>query len=145
MASGSSRSGLAIGFDMNFPEQTTHPRQWTLAAFRQGALDMLPFVPGLTGFAMAYGTVAARKGMTLFETLLMSGTVFAGVVQMVVLDSWPQTLTVGAIAGIVALAALVLRALRRRAGRGAHRLSVRRLLVSHRRRRGRQHRRGIQR
>ena len=91
---------------MNFPDHTPHPRQWTLAAFRHGAVDMLPFVPGLAGFAMAYGTVAARKGMTLFETLLMSGTVFAGVVQMVVLDSWPQTLTAGAIAGIVALTAL---------------------------------------
>ena len=56
---------------------------------------------------MAYGTVAARKGMTLFETLLMSGTVFAGVVQMVVLDSWPDVLTAGAIAGILALTALV--------------------------------------
>lgn len=81
--------------------------RWTLAAFRQGALDVLPFVPGLTAFAMAYGTVAARKGMTLFETILMSATIFAGVLQMVVLDSWPETLTLGAIVGIVALAALV--------------------------------------
>ena len=81
--------------------------RWTFAGFRRGALDVLPFVPGITGFAMAYGTVAARKGMTLFETLLMSATVFAGVVQMVVLDSWPETLTVASVAGILALTALV--------------------------------------
>ena len=81
--------------------------RWTFAGFRRGALDVLPFVPGITGFAMAYGTVAARKGMTLFEALLMSATVFAGVVQMVVLDSWPGTLSFAAIVGILALAALV--------------------------------------
>ena len=83
-----------------------NPR-WTLAAFRHGAIDVLPFLPGLAAFAMAYGTVAARKGMTLFETLLMTATVFGGVVQMVVLDSWPETLTASAIVGIVALTALV--------------------------------------
>lgn len=92
---------------MTLPDHNPQPRQWTLAAFRHGAVDVLAFVPGLAGFAMAYGTVAARKGMTLFETLLMSGTIFAGVAQMVVLDSWPQTLTAGAIGGLVALTALV--------------------------------------
>ena len=73
----------------NTTPDTANPdtARWTFAGFRRGALDVLPFVPGITGFAMAYGTVAARKGMTLFEALLMSATVFAGVVQMVVLDS----------------------------------------------------------
>ncbi|MEI8277980.1 MAG: AzlC family ABC transporter permease, partial [Hyphomicrobiales bacterium] len=93
--------------DTNTDKVTPDSARWTFAAFRRGALDVLPFVPGITGFAMAYGTVAARKGMTLFETLLMSATVFAGVVQMVVLDSWPETLTVASIAGILALTALV--------------------------------------
>lgn len=81
--------------------------RWTQAAFRHGAADMLPFIPGLAAFSMAYGTLAARKGMTLFETLLMSATVFSGVVQMVVLDGWPEVLTAGAIAGIVALTTLI--------------------------------------
>lgn len=92
---------------MTAPPPASAEARWTFAAFRHGAIDVLPFVPGLAGFAMAYGTLAARKGMTLFETLLMSASIFAGVVQMVVLDSWPQTLTAGAIAGIVALTALV--------------------------------------
>ena len=92
---------------MTPPEQPHPAPRWTFAAFRSGAIAMLPFVPGITGFAMAYGTVAARKGMTLFEALLMSATVFAGVVQMVVLDSWPGTLSFAAIVGILALAALV--------------------------------------
>lgn len=92
---------------MTSPPTASDHARWTFAAFRQGAADMLPFIPGLAAFAMAYGTVAARKGMTLFETILMSATVFGGVVQMVVLDSWPETLTAGAILGIVALTALV--------------------------------------
>ncbi|RDV04790.1 AzlC family ABC transporter permease [Undibacter mobilis] len=91
----------------NPSEQSRSEPHWAFAAFRQGAADVMSFLPGLAAFSMAYGTVAARKGMTLFETLLMSATVFGGVVQMVVLDSWPETLTVGAIAGIVALTALV--------------------------------------
>lgn len=78
-----------------------------MAAFRQGALDVVPFLPGLAAFAMAYGTVAARKGFTFFETLLMSGTVFAGVVQMIVLESWPEVFTASAIVGIVTLTALL--------------------------------------
>ena len=89
------------------PEPKAPSPKWTFAAFRSGALAVLPFVPGITGFAMAYGTVAARKGMTLFEALLMSATVFAGLVQMVVLDSWPESLTVVSVAGILALTALI--------------------------------------
>jgi predicted branched-subunit amino acid permease len=92
---------------MTAPAPKPAQPKWTFAAFQLGAVDVLPFLPGLTAFAMAYGTVAARKGMTLFETLLMTATVFAGVVQMVVLDSWPETLTAGGILGIVALTALV--------------------------------------
>lgn len=80
---------------------------WTLAAFRQGALAVLPFVPGIAAFSMAYGTLAARKGMTLFETVLMTSTVFSGLLQMVVLEGWPETLTAGAIAGMVAITLLV--------------------------------------
>lgn len=89
------------------PAQPKPAQYWTWDAFRQGALSVVPFCPGLVAFAMAYGTLAARKGLTLSETVLMSATVMSGVAQMVVLDSWPQTLTVGAIAGIVALTALI--------------------------------------
>jgi len=80
---------------------------WTMAAFRQGVIEVVPFLPGLAAFGMAYGTVAARKGFTFFEALLMSGTVFAGLVQMIVLESWPEAFTAGAIVGIAALTALL--------------------------------------
>lgn len=84
--------------------QSSH---WTFAAFRHGALSMIPLLPGLAAFSMAFGTVAARKGFSLADTLLMTGTVFAGMAQMIVMENWPVRLTVAAIAGTVAVTALV--------------------------------------
>ena len=80
---------------------------WTFAAFRQGAWQMIPLLPGLAAFGMAFGTVAARKGFSLLDTLLMTGTVFAGMAQMIVMENWPERLTTAAIAGTVAVTALV--------------------------------------
>ncbi len=81
--------------------------RWTLEGFRQGAIGILPLLPGLFAFGMAFGTVAARKGFTLFEAMLMSATVFAGMSQMIVLESWPECLTLPAIAAAALIAGLV--------------------------------------
>jgi 4-azaleucine resistance transporter AzlC len=86
-------------------EQT--PLLWTLDGFQQGALEMLPLMPGLFAFAAAFGTVAARKGFSLLDALVMSGTVYAGVAQMIVTESWPDKLTLPAMAGIVAVTGLI--------------------------------------
>lgn len=80
--------------------------KWTLEAFRLGALSVLPFLPGIAAFSMAYGTVAARHGFSLADTLLMTATVYAGLAQMVVLDSWPDEFTVATILALSAIAAL---------------------------------------
>lgn len=68
---------------------------------------MLAVLPGLAAFGMAFGTVAARKGFSLFDAVVMSGTVYAGMSQMIVLESWPEKLTGPAIVATVAIAALV--------------------------------------
>lgn len=68
---------------------------------------MLPLLPGLVAFGFAFGTVAARKGFSLFEACMMSATVYAGVAQIVVVESWPQQLTAGAIAAGAAVTALI--------------------------------------
>jgi len=88
---------------------TTHPapRRWTLDAFRLGALATLPMMPGLFAFGIAFGTVAARKGFTLFETMAMSGTVFAGMAQIIVLESWPERLTLATIFGAALITGMV--------------------------------------
>ena len=72
-----------------------------------GAFEALPVLPGLAAFSMAFGIVAARKGFTLADALLMTGTVYAGLTQMVVVESWPAQMTVAAGIGIVAITALV--------------------------------------
>ncbi len=92
---------------MTEPRPDTQAPRWTLDAFREGAWQMLPLLPGLFAFGMAFGTVAARKGFSLADTVLMTGTVFAGMAQMIVMESWPEQLTATAIAGTVAITALV--------------------------------------
>jgi predicted branched-subunit amino acid permease len=85
----------------------TSPQRWTWAAFREGAVGILPLLPGLIAFGIAFGTVAARKGFTLFESMLMSATVFAGMSQMIVLETWPERLTLPAIAAAALITGMV--------------------------------------
>lgn len=51
-------------------------------------------LPGLASFpfGIGFGVAAAQKGLSLFETTLMSVTVFAGTSQMVALDLWAHPL-----------------------------------------------------
>ena len=83
------------------------PPRWTLEGFRLGAWDILPLMPGLFAFGMAFGTVAARKGFSLLDALAMSGTVYAGVAQLVVVESWPERLTPSAMAATAMITALI--------------------------------------
>src|ERR1700682_2288970 len=80
---------------------------WTFAAFREGVIATLPLMPGLFAFGMAFGTVAARKGFSLLDAMVMSGTVYAGVAQLVVLESWPERMTWPMIASTAAVTALI--------------------------------------
>lgn len=92
---------------MTTPDEKPPAPRWTFDAFRMGVLAALPVLPGLAAFSMAFGIVAARKGLSLGDALLMTGTVYAGLTQMVVVDSWPAQLTVSAGIGIVAITLLV--------------------------------------
>ena len=60
----------------------------TLRGAREGVRLTWPLVPGIVVFASAYGTAAARKGMTLAEVLTASAIVFGGAAQMVALEAW---------------------------------------------------------
>jgi len=89
--------GLAIGLLARMTEKPSAKPHWTFAAFRQGVVATLPLMPGLFAFGMAFGTVAARKGFSLFDAMAMSGIVFAGVAQLIVVEAWPQELTAATI------------------------------------------------
>ena len=87
--------------------EPNNPPRWTLEGFRLGAWQILPLMPGLFAFGLAFGTVAARKGFSLLDALMMSGTVYAGVAQLIVLETWPEKLTLPVIAATTAVAGLI--------------------------------------
>ena len=64
------------------------PASFTRAGFRRGALAALGLTLGLAPFGLVVGMAADAKGLSLLETLLMSGLVFAGTSQLVALQLW---------------------------------------------------------
>ncbi|WP_420103729.1 AzlC family ABC transporter permease [Bosea sp. (in: a-proteobacteria)] len=64
-------------------------------------------LPGIVVFAVAFGAAAAAKGLTLLETVLMSGLVYGGVSQLVAMEIWRPEWSWGAIAGLAVVTATV--------------------------------------
>lgn len=77
--------------------------RFTREGFLDGARIMLPLMPGLCLFGLAFGAAAAQKGFSWLEVALSSGLVFAGLAQMVALEGWTNNWTLG---GLFALALL---------------------------------------
>jgi predicted branched-subunit amino acid permease len=67
----------------------------------------LPAFPGFIMFAVAFGTAAAQKGLSLAETLGLSAFVYAGASQMVGLEIWQQVWTPSTILTIMTVTAVV--------------------------------------
>ena len=80
---------------------------WSQAGLWTGARTMLPLVPGTALFAMAFGTVAAQKGLTLTEATLMSALVFAGASQLVAIEIWTNPMTFALVAPLALVTAVV--------------------------------------
>lgn len=84
-----------------------HPSPLPVRITREGCLlgarAVIPMMPGLALFGMAFGAAAAQKGFTALEAGLSSALVFAGLAQMVALEGWTDTWTPG---GLLALALL---------------------------------------
>jgi len=79
----------------------------SLAGLREGAWLTLPLLPGVVVFASGFGTLAAQKGLSLGEAMLMSALVFAGAAQLVVMEAWTDSFTVGALLGVALVTATV--------------------------------------
>jgi 4-azaleucine resistance transporter AzlC len=56
--------------------------------FRQGVFEVLPILVAGTPIGLLWGTLAAGKGLSAFETWLMSASVFAGAAQFVAIEVW---------------------------------------------------------
>jgi predicted branched-subunit amino acid permease len=84
----------------------------TMAGCVRGALLCLPILPGVVAFGAAFGTVAAQKGLTFAETLLINSFVYAGASQFVAMEVYGDSLTwAGALAMIGVTAAVNMRML----------------------------------
>jgi predicted branched-subunit amino acid permease len=80
---------------------------WTAAAFMLGARMAIPAMPGMVAFGLAVGATAARKGLTLLDSILMNFIVFAGAAQLVAMEIWPERFTAAAIAALALIVATV--------------------------------------
>ncbi|MBO0345799.1 AzlC family ABC transporter permease [Roseibium limicola] len=70
-----------------------------------GARLCLAILPGSIALGAVFGTVAAQKGLTLLETMMMQGLVFAGASQFVAMEVYRDPINWGvalAMAGVVA-------------------------------------------
>lgn len=64
----------------------------SLRGCAHGALISVPVLPGVIALGLVFGTVAAQKGLSLFETVLMNSVVFAGASQFVAMEIYKDPL-----------------------------------------------------
>jgi predicted branched-subunit amino acid permease len=80
---------------------------WSLPGLALGARMCGAMVPGTIVFAAAYGTLAAQKGLTLTEAVLMSALVYGGASQLVGLEVWSNPLTLSTVLSLAVVTAVV--------------------------------------
>ncbi len=68
------------------------------ASFTAGLADVAPVLVGLVPFALVLGALAAAKGLSPLEVMLMSGIVFAGGSQFVAVELWRDPAPIGVLA-----------------------------------------------
>jgi predicted branched-subunit amino acid permease len=89
------------------PTPHAGPPHWSFAGFNLGLRLALPVLPGMVAFGLAVGATASRKGLSLIDSMLMNGLVYAGAAQMVVMEMWPQHITATVIATFAFVVATV--------------------------------------
>ena len=80
---------------------------WSWPGLLEGARLCGAMIPGTAVFAAAYGTLAAQKGLTLSEAVLMSTLVFGGSAQLVALEVWNVPITFATVLSLTAVTAMV--------------------------------------
>lgn len=79
----------------------------SLSGCVQGATMCIPVSPGVIALGLVFGTVAAQKGLSLFETVLMNSFVFAGASQFVAMEVYGDPLTWGLVMAMIGVTAAV--------------------------------------
>jgi 4-azaleucine resistance transporter AzlC len=66
----------------------SHRVLFTRDGVRRGALATVPLWLGMAPFGLVLGVLADARGLSFAETVLMSAVVYAGIAQLVALESW---------------------------------------------------------
>ena len=69
--------------------------------FVEGAVAMTPVLLSLFATGLVFGTLATQQGLTLIETVAMSGMVYSGLAQVVSLQSWPHDITLATVLALM--------------------------------------------
>jgi len=89
------------------PHHSAPAPYWSWAGLTEGAWRSTALLPGTIVFSMAFGTIAAQKGLTLTEAVLMNAVVFAGSSQLVAMEVWTSPLTLGSLLSLATITAIV--------------------------------------
>ena len=89
------------------PHTSAPAPYWTWGGLSEGAWRSAPMLPGTVVFSMVFGTIAAQKGVTLTDTVLMNALVFAGSSQLVAIEVWTNPLTLGTLLSLATITAVV--------------------------------------
>ncbi|WP_346767224.1 AzlC family ABC transporter permease [Enterovirga aerilata] len=79
----------------------------TLQGCLLGARMLVPVLPGLVVYSLAFGAASANRGLTLAEATAMSAIVYAGAAQMVSLELWQSTWTAASLLTVALVTATV--------------------------------------
>ncbi|MCV0426366.1 MAG: AzlC family ABC transporter permease [Roseibium sp.] len=79
----------------------------SLKGCAQGVLMCVPVLPGVIALGAVFGTVAAQKGLTFLETVLMNSLVFAGASQFVAMEIYNEPLNWGILIAMVGVTGAV--------------------------------------
>lgn len=81
--------------------------RWSVGGLIEGMRLTLVLLPGCVAMAMAVGTLSAQKGLSLAETVMMNGVLYAGASQLVALEIWTPRFTLGSLVTVALVAATV--------------------------------------
>ena len=73
----------------------------------RGAALCFPAAPGIIALSVVFGTVAAQKGLTFLETIMINSLVFAGASQFVAMEVYGSPLTWGLVIAMIGVTAAV--------------------------------------
>lgn len=76
------------------------------ADFRRGVLDILPMTLAYAPIAALWGTLAASRGLSVAETMLMSAGVYSGAAQFVAMDLWATAMPLALLVFTIATVSL---------------------------------------